>query len=210
MMDEQINQYRKALRVQPVERLTQAQVKGIHEASMKLLAETGITCAGEKAAGVYKDAGCTVTEIEDEKQKRWKIKFPEKLLKKALSSVPSQVILGARDPQNTLYLNAKVPAVYFGTGSEANMYLRSKIEQFVSTTNDQNTLQYPVYNEEPGSISALCESARLIDHLEHADFFIRNINIQDQGIDSTNKDVNVFFASLLNTAKHVQGGLTDP
>ncbi|MDO9574450.1 MAG: trimethylamine methyltransferase family protein, partial [Candidatus Contubernalis sp.] len=51
---------------------------------------------------------------------------------------------------------------------------------------------------------------RLIDHLEHADFFIRNINIQDQEIDSKNKDVNVFFASLLNTGKHVQGGLTDP
>ncbi len=209
-MDEQKNQYRKALHVQPVERFTQTQVENIHNASMKLLAETGIKCAGEKAAGVYKRAGCTVTEIEDEQQKRWNIKFPEKLLKKALSNVPAEVILGARDPGNTLYLNANVPAVYYGTGSEANIYLRSKIEKFVSTANGRNTLQYPVYEEEQGSIAALAESARLIDHLEHADFFIRNINIQDQGINSTNKDVNVYFSSLLNTGKHVQGGLTDP
>ncbi len=209
-MDEQKNQYRKALHVQPVERLTQTQIKSINDASMKLLAETGIKCAGEKAAGVYRSAGCTVSEIEDGKQKRWNVLFPEKLLKKALSNVPSEVILGARDPGNTLYLNANVPAVYFGTGSEANIYLRSKIEQFVSTANGRNTLQYPVFEEEQGSIAALCESARLIDHLKHADFFIRNINIQDEGIDSTNKDVNVYFSSLLNTGKHVQGGLTDP
>ncbi len=209
-MDEQKIQYRKALHVQPVERLTQMQIKSIHNASMKLLAETGIQCAGEKAAVVYHSAGCRVSENKGGKQKQWSIQFPEKLLKKALSSVPSEVILGARDPQNTLYLDANVPAVYFGTGSESNIYLRSKIEQFVSTANGRNTLQYPVFEEESGSISALCESARLIDHLEHADFFIRNINIQDQGIDSVNKDVNVYFASLLNTGKHVQGGLTDP
>ncbi len=208
-MDEQKNQYRKALRVQPVERLTQTQVKSIHDASVKLLAETGIKCAGEKAAGVYRNAGCSVSEINDGKQKLWQILFPEELLKKALNSVPSKVVLGARDPQNTLCLDAHVPAVYFGTGSESNIYLRSKIEEF-STADGRNTLQYPVYEEEQGSIAALCESARLIDHLEHADFFIRNINIQDEAINLKNKDVNVFFNSFVNTGKHVQGGLVDP
>lgn len=207
--DEQKKRYRKALYVQPVERFTLSQIRSIHEASVKLLAETGMECAGEQAAGVYHSAGCRVSEITDGKQKQWKIQFPEKVLEKALCNVPSDVVLGARDPRNTLYLNAHIPAVYFGTGSEANIYLRSKIEQFTSQADPRHTLQYPVFTEEPGSISALCESARLIDHLEHADFFIRNINIQDEGIDSTNKDVNVFFASLLNTAKHVQGGLTD-
>lgn len=209
-MDEQKHRYRRALHVQPVERLTRAQIEGIHGASVKLLAETGIQCAGERAAGLYRSAGCEVSENTGKNQKQWNIRFPEKLLKKALSSVPAEVVLGARDPQNVLYLNANIPAVYFGTGSEANIYLRSKIERFASITDSRNMLQYPVFEEEPGSIAALCESARLIDHLEHADFFIRNINIQDEEINSTNKDVNVYFASLLNTGKHVQGGLTDP
>jgi len=208
-MDEQKNRYRKALLVQPAERFTPAQIRCMHNASVKLLAETGIKCAGERAAAVFHEAGCTVSKITEEKQKLWKIRFPERLLIEALGSVPSEVVLGARDSRNALYLNANIPAVYFGTGSEANIYLRSRIEQFVSTAHSRNTLHYPVFEAEPGSIAALGESARLTDHLEHADFFIRNINIQDEGIGSTNKDVNVFFTSLLHTAKHVQGGLTD-
>jgi trimethylamine--corrinoid protein Co-methyltransferase len=208
-LGEQESQYRRALHVEPVERFTTAQVEGIHAASMKLLAETGLQCEGKKAAEMYRDAGCRVDEIQKGKQKLWRVRFPEKLMDKALSTVPSEVILGARDPQNTLYLNAKVPAVYFGTGSEANIYLRSRIDEFVSVADSEKRLQYPVFEEETGSLAALCASARLIDHLEHADFFIRNINIQDDEIDSTNKDVNVYFASLLNTAKHVQGGITD-
>ncbi len=130
--DEQKKRYRKALYVQPVERFTLSQIRSIHEASIKLLAETGMECAGEQAAGVYHSAGCRVSEIADGKQKRWKIQFPEEVLEKALRSVPSDVVLGARDPRNTLYLNAHIPAVYFGTGSEANIYLQSKIEQFTS------------------------------------------------------------------------------
>ncbi|HAP32316.1 MAG TPA: hypothetical protein DCQ14_04585, partial [Firmicutes bacterium] len=208
-MDEQKNQYRKALPVQPVERFTPTQIKSIDEASTKLLAETGISCAGAKAAVVYHSAGCRVSEMEDGKQKMWKIHFPEKLLKKALGSVPARVVLGARDPRNTLLLQADVPAVYFGTGSEANIYLRSRIEKFVSAGAGRNTLHYPVCEEEPGSMAALADAACLIDHLEHADFFIRNVNIQDPEINQANKDVNVFFTSLCNTAKHVQGGLTE-
>ncbi len=208
-MGKQENQYRKALHVQPVERFTLAQVKGIHAASMELLAETGLKCEGEEATSVYRGAGCAVEEIREGKQKLWRIRFPEKLLAKALRTVPVEVLLGARDPRNTLYLNANVPAVYFGTGSEANIYLRSRIDEFVSAAGSREKLQYPIFEEETGSLATLCASARLIDHLEHADFFIRNINIQDEEIDSANKDVNVYFASLLHTGKHVQGGITD-
>lgn len=208
-MDKAINQYRKALPVQPVERFTPAQVRSIDDASKKLLAETGINCAGEKAAGVYHSAGCRVSAMADSRQKMWKIHFPPALLKKALRSVPSRVVLGARDPRNTLLLQADHPAVYFGTGSEANIYLRSRIEKFVSGGDDSSMLYHPVFEEEPGSMAALADAARLIDQLEHADFFIRNVNIQDPEINQANKDVNVFFTSLCNTAKHVQGGLTE-
>ena len=79
--DEQKKRYRKALYVQPVERFTLSQIRSIHEASIKLLAETGMECAGEQAAGVYHSAGCRVSEIADGKQKRWKIQFPEKCWK---------------------------------------------------------------------------------------------------------------------------------
>ena len=157
-MEEQKHQYRRALHGQPLERLTRAQIEGIHGASVKLLAETGIQCAGEQAAGLYRSAGCEVSENTATNQNQWNIRFPEKLLKKALSSVPAEVVLGARDPQNALYLNANIPAVYFGTGSEANIYLRSKIERFASITDSRNSCSIR-FEEEPGSIAALCESA---------------------------------------------------
>jgi len=44
--------------------------------------------------------------------------------------------------------------------------------------------------------------------LEHLDFFIRPLNIQDPEITPENHDVNKFFASLNNITKHVQAGLT--
>ncbi|MBW1678925.1 MAG: trimethylamine methyltransferase family protein, partial [Deltaproteobacteria bacterium] len=46
------------------------------------------------------------------------------------------------------------------------------------------------------------------DRLEHLDFFIRPLNIQDDDINCENHDVNKFFASLNNITKHVQAGLT--
>jgi len=201
--------YRKPLYVSPVERFSREQIEAIHISSMILLRDTGITCASERTVSEYHRAGCSVSEEQNGKRKQWRIKFPETVLSKALSAAPEQVILGARDPANTLYLDARKPAVYFGTGSETNKYLKSSLDRFVSKSDSSREMEYPVFQEEHGSIAALGESAHVIDQLEHVDFFIRNVNIQDPQIQSANKDVHVFFTSLLNTAKHVQGGLTD-
>ena len=54
----------------------------------------------------------------------------------------------------------------------------------------------------------LSRAARLCEQLEHLDFFIRPLNIQDPEITPDNHDVNKFFASLNNITKHVQAGLT--
>ncbi len=208
-MEQQLENYRKPLKVKPVERLSQEQVKSIDGASKRLLSEVGITCAGEEAAKVYKEAGCDVTDSSNENNKSWNVRFPSKVLEKALKTVPSKVVLGARDPDNILVLNAHEPAVYFGTGSETNIYLKSEIAEYVNCNDKNDIVKRINYKEEPGSLKALCESARLIDHLENADFFIRNINIQDTDIEAKYKDVNVFFSSMINTGKHVQGGLTE-
>jgi len=209
-MNREPTRYRKPLRVKAVKRLSDDQMDSVHRASMRLLADTGIRCAGEQAAMVYKAGGCEVTESGEGRNKSWQVRFPKQVMDKVLKTVPSQVILGARDPEQTLLLDAEEPAVYFGTGSETNVYLRSSVERFVHQGGSGKEIQYPVYTQESGSIAALAESARLIDQLENADFFIRNVNIQDPEINFSNKDVNVFFTSMMHTAKHVQGGLTDP
>jgi len=87
--------------------------------------------------------------------------------------------------------------VRFGSGSETNVWLDVAFDGPV-----------PKFTRLPGSIERLRHSAHLCENLENLDFFIRNVNIQDEGITERNKDANQFFTSLNNTSKHVQAGLT--
>ncbi len=200
--------YRKHLVVQPTERLSPGQVQDIHRASLELLDDPGIRCSGDRAASIFDSGGCTITrDNQGQKASGWRVRIPESVVSQALLSVPSQIILGARDPENALFLDGKNTGVYFGTGSETNVFLDSRLERFVSTGASKHSVMLPVYTEESGSIGRLCVSAHLAEQLSHVDFFIRNVNIQAAGNSCDNKDVNVFFAALLYTTKHVQSGL---
>ena len=53
------------------------------------------------------------------------------MLDEALKSVPSKVVLGARNPENALMLDSEVPKIYFGSGSETNVWLDTKVKTFV-------------------------------------------------------------------------------
>jgi trimethylamine--corrinoid protein Co-methyltransferase len=107
--------------------------------------------------------------------------------------------LGARNPDNRLILDAHEPRVRFGSGSETNVWLA------VAYDEDGR----PVLTRQPGNIERLGLAAHLCDNLEHLDFFIRCVNIQDEVVTARNKDVNKFLGSLNNITKHVQAGLTD-
>lgn len=202
--------FRKPLYVNRVDRFDKETVTSLHHASMRLLSENGILCAGIHAAEAYRRGGCAVTREGEGKKTVWRVRFQEKQLMGMLKEAPSKIILGARNPSNRLMLDSQAPGVYFGTGSESNVYLRSSMDRFVSSSNVKREISYPVFTEETGTIAALCESAHLTEHLKHADFFIRNVNIQDDFITPKNKDLHVFYSSLMHTSKHVQSGLTDP
>jgi trimethylamine--corrinoid protein Co-methyltransferase len=191
--------------VNPHSRIDAARRAMLHEASMALLDNPGISCFNEEAAAIFNDNGCRVTRQADASV--WNVRLPASVVDKAIQSAPPRVILGARNPANRLELDGRVPQIYFGTGSETNVFLETGIEQFIHASDPSRRIQHPVYHKSRGSIRRLCESARLCNALENVDFFIRNVNIQDESIDETNKDVNVFFASLMHTGKHVQAGI---
>lgn len=201
--------YRTGTLVNPQERISLEQVELLHAASLSLLHDIGVTCFNEQAAGLLDAAGCQVTAERGE-MRNWRIRFPVGLVTQALESAPEEVVLGARDPQKKLRLNAHVPQVYFGTGSETNIYLKTEMVESVGKDDPGLTLSSPVYTGERGSVRHLCQSAKLCDSLPNVDFFIRNVNIQDPGITPDNKDVNVFMASLMYMTKHVQAGLVEP
>jgi len=190
--------------VEPVLRLDDSQVERIHETSLRILERIGILCYSSEAAEIYRGAGCFVREDTHGADL---VKLPPRMVEECLEKAPSQVVLGARDPQNMLVLNAEEPRVRFGSGSEANIYLDMKPAEF-RRVDGEEVIEHPVFERRRGTVELLCQAARLCQQLDNLDFFIRTVNIQDPDIEEKDKDVNKFFASLNNIDKHVMAGLT--
>jgi trimethylamine--corrinoid protein Co-methyltransferase len=163
--------------------------------SRDLLQDPGLLCHNRPAANLYRAAGA---RLEDDGNDCVRVRIGSAMVDQALDTAPSTVVLGARDPANRLILNADEPRVRFGSGAETNIWLQLELDEHGR----------PGFVRQPGSLERLRKSAHLCEHLEHLDFFIRNVNLRDPWITEANKDANKFFASLNNTRKHVQAGLT--
>ncbi|MBW2062672.1 MAG: trimethylamine methyltransferase family protein [Deltaproteobacteria bacterium] len=200
--------FREGVLVKPYERLSQAQIEYLHQASLDILNEPGVWCYNEQTTKLLKSHGAAVTEEKEGKSVVWRISIPSGLIQDAIEKVPSQVVLGARDPANRLFLDAQVPRVYFGSGSEANIWLETELQDMVGVNDSSSSYTMPVYKELRGTTALLGRAARICEQLEHLDFFIRPLNIQDPEITTDNHDVNKFFACLNNMTKHIQAGLT--
>jgi trimethylamine--corrinoid protein Co-methyltransferase len=203
-----IDSYREGVLVKPYERLSEEQVKWLDQASLNILADPGIWCYNERAAKLFQQHGAKVWEDEKSVSPCWRVTFPAGLIKEAIAKAPSRIVLGARKPENRLLLDAEVPRVYFGSGSEANIWIETEMEEFISVNGGDVRVKVPRYTELRGNTELLSRAAKLCDKLEHLDFFIRPLNIQDPEITNDNHDANKFFASLNNITKHVQAGLT--
>jgi trimethylamine--corrinoid protein Co-methyltransferase len=203
-----IEGFREGVVVKPYERLSQDQVKWLDEASMSILADPGIWCYSERVAQLFQSHGAQIREDPQGATPCWRVSIPAGLIREAVAQAPSRVVLGARDPANRLLLEAEVPRVYFGSGSETNVWLDTEMEEFVSVKDGDVRIKAPRHRELRGSAELLSRAARLCNELDNLDFFIRPVNIQDPEITLDNHDVNKFFASLNNITKHVQGGLT--
>jgi len=184
---------REGVLVRPECRLADEQIRLIDGVSRDLLYDPGLLCYNSEAVEVFRQVGAVV-EPDSEYTR---IRIPEGVLNQALQSAPSQIVLGARDPDNRLILDAHEPRVRFVSGAETNVWLDVQFDNAKAT-----------FTRQPGSIERLCKAAHLCEHLEHLDSFIRCVNIRDESVTAENKDVNKFFASLNNITKHVQAGLT--
>ncbi|NQT94468.1 MAG: trimethylamine methyltransferase family protein, partial [Lentisphaerae bacterium] len=185
---------REGVVVRPECRLSDEQIRLIDGVSRDLLCDPGLLCYNAEAVDVFKQAGAVV-EPDSEYTR---IRIPEGVLNRALQSAPSRIVLGARDPDNRLILDAHEPRVRFASGAETNVWLHVQFDDGKTT-----------FTRQPGSIERLCKAAHLCEHLDNLDAFIRCVNLRDEAITEKNKDVNKFFASLNNISKHVQAGLTN-
>jgi trimethylamine--corrinoid protein Co-methyltransferase len=198
---------RQGVLVEPYRRLNQEQIERIHRASLSILTDPGIVCFNRNAAEIFGDCGADVAPAEQTGAPSWILKVPERVISEALQAAPKTVRLGARDENNSLILDGSEPRVHFASGSESNNWLDVDVERLVSKSGREVDL--PVFRLEKGTVDRLAQAARLCEHLDSWDGFLRTVNIQDDDITDDNKDVNKFFACLNNTTKHVMGGLTE-
>ena len=186
-------QQREGVLVRPVRRLSDEQIRTIDGASRDLLQDPGLLCYNRQAGEIFTSAGAGVEPAAD----ALRVRIGPDVLDRALASAPGRVVLGARDRANRLLLDAAEPRVRFGSGSETNVWLDVAFDG-----------ASPTFTRRKGTIARLCRAAHLCENLENLDFFIRCVNIQDDGVTEKNKDANKLFASLNHITKHVQAGLT--
>jgi trimethylamine--corrinoid protein Co-methyltransferase len=105
-----------------------------------------------------------------------------------VAKAPERVVLYGRDGRNDLDLGEH--RVHLGTGGAAIKILDLETGKARATT-----------------LNDLYQLGRLVDKLDNIHFFLRPCIPTD--IPEAEYDVNVFYASLKATAKHVMGGVND-
>ena len=81
-----------------VELISDDQVEHIHQASLKLLSETGLDVLHDDARAVMKKAGADVRDGEV------RVRFDPDLINQAVASAPSEFTLHARNPQHNVVM----------------------------------------------------------------------------------------------------------
>jgi trimethylamine--corrinoid protein Co-methyltransferase len=164
--------------------LSADQVATIHDASLTILESIGITYESglEATLEMLQDAGATVD------RDRARVILPRQLVVDQAARAPEQVILYSRNGKNDLDLGRH--RVHLGTGGAAIRILDL----------DSNTVR-------PSTLHDLYQLGRLVDTLDHIHFFLRPCIPTD--IPQKAYDINVFYACLKATAKHVMAGVND-
>ena len=158
--------------------LEQDEMKRIHETSLKLLENVGVTVNCPSAVNALKEHGAR----ESENGRR--ILIPEEMVKAALSSAPKEILLAARDPK----LDMRIPSTsktYAACGGEG-AFVKDLLtgDSRYATADDVRDFAY------------------LVDRLDEVDFFVMMVGALDQPAHL--KHVVELMACLESTRKHIQ------
>jgi len=93
--------------------LTQDQISLLHEASLEIMAHTGMRFHEQEALDLFKKAGANISDGN-------LVRIPSHLVERALRTVPKTVIIYDRDAQRAMSLGGY--RSYFGVGSDC-MYI---------------------------------------------------------------------------------------
>ncbi|SMC45846.1 trimethylamine methyltransferase family protein [Sporomusa malonica] len=155
-------------------------IKKIDETSMKILEEIGMMVKSEEARKIFAENGAIVDN------ETAVVKIPRSLVKQAIQSAPSKVVLYAQNPDNDLHLEKA--RTHYGTGGTVLYALdRDTGEKRTTTTKDVRDI------------------ARMVDYCNNVAFYV--VNTYPQDVPDSASDINRFYWAITNTTKHVQGGM---
>ncbi|MEA3435794.1 MAG: trimethylamine methyltransferase family protein [Thermodesulfobacteriota bacterium] len=155
-------------------------VKRIHEAALELLVDVGIKAGGEGMLKLFRYAGAKVDSEHNI------VKIPYRTVQECLYSVPKEVVLYGREDKHNLYLSGK--NVYMGSGGTAI-----------------NVIDLDSNRRRKALLKDVRNLAKLIDNLDNIHFNL--IPVYPNNIKAEEVDINRFYASILNTTKHIMGGI---
>jgi trimethylamine--corrinoid protein Co-methyltransferase len=158
--------------------LRQDQVRTIHEASLALLNRTGIESRSKQVQETFRDAGAEVDGV--------RIRIPPGMIEEAIDTAPKRLLLAGRQRRHDLLLEGD--RVYVGTGGAALKVLDFESEAIRSAR-----------------LSDVGRAARLVDALEHIDFYL--IPVYPMDVPADRVEVHKYYAAFAHTTKHVQGGV---
>ena len=158
--------------------LSRDKVGRIHESALRVLEGVGVKVDLDEALEIFSAAGAHV----DAKDKR--VRIPARIVEKHIASAPSTVILWGREPQNNLILEKT--RVYMGTGGAAL--------KVIGPNSGKKRLS---------NLKDIARLAKLTDGLENIHFYTIPCTAQD--IPEDKVSINEFYASILNTSKHIMG-----
>lgn len=156
----------------------------IHKAAITILEKTGMTFESglDDTLTMLESAGARVDRTQG------RIRFPGKLIEEQVKKAPNRVILYSRDGKNDLDLTEN--RVYLGTGGAAIKVLD------LETGKPRATTLHDIY-----------QIGRLVDRLNHIHFYLRPCIPTD--ISESDYDINMFYACLKSTSKHVMSGVNN-
>lgn len=164
--------------------LSAEQVETLHQVSLKILEKTGITYEDglEETVAMLEEQGANVDA--DKKN----VTLPPKLIEKLISHAPGKVVLCGQEDKHDLILTDD--RVHLGTGGAAIRILDPDTGETRSTT-----------------LNDLYNVSRLVDQLDNIHFLVRPCIPTD--LDEADYDVNMYYACLSASSKHVMSGVND-
>jgi len=158
--------------------LTADEIEDIHETSMRVFEDVGLDVSNKAARQLFQEAGA---RVEGDR-----VTVPREVAMELVKKAPSKVNLYGRASRHDLTLENK--KVHLGTGGTA-----------------LNVLDIHTGEKRPATVRDMVDLARLCDALDHIHFFM--LPIYPHGVPQDAADVNRFVPALLNTTKHVMGGV---